>query len=184
MEREARWLRWIGILLGGTAVTLIILIAVGTFDPQPVGKLQWERPLPSQTIAAHSQQIIWLEPTTPPANYSLRLTTRRQSGETDVAYGLVIGGGANYWVMAVSPLGYAATWEHSSAFVPWPHVKSDTNEIWLDVVNDRVTIYLNRELYWAGQVETSQGQIGLWLESFGETAVIDFPTLQLYAADP
>lgn len=195
MEFEARWLRRLTVLALGTAVILIIFIAAGTFDPKPVGELQWQRPLTPQTIAAGSQQIIWLEPTTPANAYSLRLSTTHQSGETDVLYGLVIGDEENYLVTAVSPLGYAAVWEqspltinhlpltiHHSLFQPWPHVRPDENEIWLNVVDGRVTIRINRELYWSGSVETSQGQIGLWGESFGETAVIDFPTLHLYAA--
>lgn len=188
MEYEARWLRWLTVLVLVTAVTLIIIITVGTFDPKPVGTLQWERPLTPQTITAGSQQIIWLEPTTLVDAYSLRLTTAYQSGETDVLYGLVIGNEVDYLVTAVSPLGYATVWEQHSAFSiqqlafqPWPHVRPDENEIWLDVVDGRVTIRINRELLWSGLVETSQGRIGLWGESFGETAVIDFQELQLFA---
>ena len=185
METEARWLRWIAGVVLGTAVTIIFLIALGIFDPKPVGKLQWERPLSSQTIAAGSQQIVWLEQLTPAGDYSLRLTTAYQSGETDILYGLVIGGEGEYLVTAVSPLGYATAWDHPSSFIlhpaPFPHVRPDANEIWLDVVDGRVSIRINRELYWTGQVETSPGQIGLWVESFGETAVIDFQQLQLFA---
>jgi hypothetical protein len=188
METEARWLRWIAGLVLGTAVTLIILIAAGTFDPKPIGMLQWERPLALQTIAAGSQQIAWLEAATPADDYSLRLTTAYQSGETDILLGLVIGDEDDYWVTAVSPLGYASAWEQHSAFTiqhspfqPWPHVRPDENEIWLDVVDGRATIRLNRELYWTGSVETSQGRIGLWLKSFGETAVVNFQQLQLFA---
>ena len=183
-----RWLRWLTVLIMGTAVTLIILIVVGIFDPKPVGTLQWERSLTPQTIAAGSQQIIWLEPTTPADVYSLRLTTAYQGGETDVLYGLVIGNDENYLATAVSPLGYTAVWEQRSAFSiqhspfkPWPHVRPDENEIWLDVVDGRVTIRINRELLWSELMETSQGRIGLWGESFGETAVIEFQELQLFA---
>lgn len=194
MEREARWLNGIGILLAGTAVVLITLIAVGTFDPKPVGELQWERPLPTHTIAAHSQQIIWLALPTPASNYSLRLTTSHESGETDVLYGLVVGDAENYLATAVSPLGYAAFSLQSSvsslqpsafslSYAPWPHVRPDVNEIWLDGVDGRVTISINRELYWSGEA-ASGGQVGLWVESFGETAVIAFPSLQFYAVDP
>lgn len=188
METEARWLRWIAGLVLGTAVAVIILIAAGVFDPKPVGKLADEWLLSPQTIAAGSQQIVWLDPLTPTDNYSLRLKATYQSGETDVLYGSVIGSEDDYWVTAVSPLGYAALWEQHSAssiqhlpFQPWPHVRPDANEIWLEMVNGRATIYLNRELYWTGPVETSQGRIGLWLESFGGTAVINFQQLQLTA---
>ena len=176
------------VLLVGTAVTLIMLIAAGTFDPQPVGELQWEWSLSPQTIDAVSPQITWLEPATPGDNYSVRLTTIHQSGETDVLYGLVIGDDESYLVTAVSPLGYAAVWEqhsafsiHHSAFQPWPHVRPDENEIWLDVVDGRVTVRINRELLWSGSAAANQGRIGLWTESFGGTAVFDFRQLQLFA---
>ncbi|MCB9421774.1 MAG: hypothetical protein H6667_18380 [Ardenticatenaceae bacterium] len=184
---EFRWLRWLTGLMLGTAVTLIILIAAGTFDPKPIGKLQWERPLPSQTIAANSQYIIWLA-AAPEGNYSLCLMTSYQSGESDLLYGLAIGDEEDFWVTAVSPLGYAAVWEQQSAlsvehfaFQPWPHVRPDENEIWLNVVDGRIIIRLNRELLWQGEVDLDSGQIGLWLESFGETAVVNFPTLQIFA---
>lgn len=172
----------------GTTVVLTSLIAAGTFDPKPVGDLQWERPLSPQTITAGSQPIFWLEAVTPSDDYSLRLTTAHQSGETDVLYGLVIGDEENYLATAVSPLGYTAVWEqqlpltiHHFPFQPWPHVRPDENEIWLNVVDGRVSIRLNRELYWTGSVETSRGRIGLWRESFGATAVVDWQRLQLFA---
>ena len=197
MDSKIKVLRWLAGLLAATVVTLIILISAGTFDPQPVGSLQWERPLPAQNILADSRQITWLEATTPNDDYSLRLSTTYQSGETDLLYGLVIGSDENYLITAVSPLGYAAVWEHQSPltvtdnqlpitnyhspFQTWPHVRSDENEIWLDVVDGRVTIRINRELYWQGDVAASQSQIGLWGESFGETAVVEFPKLELFA---
>jgi hypothetical protein len=175
-------------MLAATAVTLIILIAAGTFDPKPVGTLQWERPLTNQTIAAGSRKITWLETVTPDDGYSLRLSTVHQAGETDLLFGLVIGGEEDYLVTAVSPLGYAALWEQNSAsslqhspFQIWPHVRGDKNEIWLDVVDGRVTIRINRELYWSGEVGVSQGKIGLWGESFGDTAAVEFPQLQLFS---
>lgn len=189
MKKKAHRVDWLAVLLVVTAVTVILLITLGVFDPRPVGTLQRELPLSPQTIAAKGQSIVWLDEGTPAQNYSLRLETTHQSGETDVLYGLVIGSEADFWVTAVSPLGYAAIWEIHSAFSlqyfpfqPWPHVRPDANEIWLDVVDGHVSVRLNRELLWQGEVDTAAGQIGLWLESFGETAVIDFQTLQIFTA--
>ncbi|MEJ2750512.1 MAG: hypothetical protein P8183_21785 [Anaerolineae bacterium] len=192
MEKKVRWLA--GLLLV-TAVTFILLISWGTFDPQPVGSLQWELPLSPQAITMGAEAITWLNVTTPVQDYSLRLKMTHQSGERDVLYGLVIGGENVFWATAVSPLGYVAIWQqHPPAtnnqqpttnyyfpFQTWPHVQPDANEIWLDVVNGRATVRVNRELLWQGEVAPAAGQIGLWLESFGGTAVVEFQSLQLFA---
>lgn len=190
-------MRWLAGLLLITAVILVLLIALGTFDPKPVGSWQRELPLSPQTIEAGTQSIFWLAQDTPAQNYSLRLMTAHQSGETDVLYGLVIGDDEAYWVTAVSPLGYAAVWQqqppatsyqlpatiHHFPFQTWPHVRPDTNEIWLDVVDGRATVRINRELLWQGEVASAFGRIGLWGESFGGTAVIDFQSLQIFTGE-
>lgn len=197
MEMKVRWLGRVAGLLWVTAVILVLLIVLGTFDPKPVGGWQRELPLSPQTIEAGTQSIFWLAQDTPAQNYSLRLMTAYQSGETDVLYGLVIGDDEAYWVTAVSPLGYTAIWEQQLPltinhppltiqrfpFQTWPHVRPDTNEIWLDVVNGRATVRINRELLWQGEVTSAFGRIGLWGESFGGTAVIDFQSLQIFTGE-
>ncbi len=185
MDVQARWLQWMLGLLLGTAVLVIILILSGVFDPKPVGALVWERPLMPQTIPAHTRQIIWLD-AAPDSAYSLRLTAAHQSGETDIAYGLALGSDDDFLTVTVSPLGYAAVEETQSSiinyhfpFQPWPHVHPDENEIGLDVVDGRITVHINREWLWAGEA-SGDGQIGLLMESWGETAVVDFQTLTLF----
>jgi len=181
-------LRWLAGLLAGTAVLVISLIMLGVFDPKPVGELVWERPLPAQTVPGLTRQIFWLDEKTPDADFSLRLTSAHQSGEIDSAYGLLLGSEDDYLVIIISPLGYAAVEErHSSAiishsaFQPWPHINPNENEIWLDVVDGRIAIRINRERYWAGEVGEIGDGIGVYGESFGETAVIAFPQLQFFA---
>jgi hypothetical protein len=68
---------------------------------------------------------------------------------------------------------------------PWPHVRlaSEPNEIWLDVVDGRLTARINREWLWSGEVGPLEGQIGLWAESFGAAAVIDYQAIQLFTAE-
>ncbi len=189
MEAQARWLRWLSGLLAGTAVVAIILILSGMFDPQPVGTLQWERPLTRQIIPTHTRRIVWLDETTPDEAYSLRLQAAYQSGETDIVYGLALGSDDDYLAVIASPLGYTGIAEvhpsfiiHRLPFRPWPHVRPDANEIWLDVIDGRVTARINREWLWEGEIADISGQIGLVVESFGETAVIDFQTIQLLSS--
>jgi hypothetical protein len=60
---------------------------------------------------------------------------------------------------------------------------SEPNEIWLDVVDGRLTARINREWLWSGEVGQLEGQIGLWAESFGAAAVIDYQAIQLFTAE-
>lgn len=189
MQAQERWLRWLSGLLAGTAVLAIILILAGTFDPKPVGTLQWERPLAAQTIPANTRQIVWLDQATPDEVFSVRLQTAYRSGETDIVYGLALGRDNDYLAVTVSPLGYAGITEtHASSLIPhasfrpWPHVRAGENEIWLDVIGERVAVRINRELLWEGEIGDVSGQIGLVMASFGATAVVDFQTLQFFAA--
>ncbi|MFO7680191.1 MAG: hypothetical protein R6X34_09080 [Chloroflexota bacterium] len=174
------------LLMGGTAV-MIALIQSGLFDPKPVGKWAAERPLSPQTIPAYMQQRFWLDETLPTNAASLRLTAALQEGEADSAYGLLLGSKNDHLAVAVSPLGYLSVWQvtenETNVMLPWqtwPHVRrgGEPNEIWLDVAeNGRLTIRINREWLWSGDVETPVGQVGVVGESFGETAVVDFQKL-------
>lgn len=174
------------LLVGGTAV-MIGLIQSGLFDPKPMGEWAGERPLSPQTIPAHTQQRFWLDEALPAGAYSVRLTAAYQDGETDSGYGLLLGSENAHLAVAVSPLGYLSVWQvtenETNVILPWqtwPHVRrgAEPNEIWLDVAeNGRLTIRINREWLWSGDVETPAGQVGLVGESFGETAVVDFQKL-------
>ena len=109
----------------------------------------------------------------------------------DIGYGLVLGDDEAHVAVAVSPLGYLSVWQETGqeTFVifpwqTWPHVRRDlaANEIWLDIEEpDQVTIRLNRELLWVGEIDLPVGQIGVLTQSFGETAVVDFQKLQIFA---
>ncbi len=115
----------------------------------------------------------------PAGNFSLRLATTHVSGEKDVAYGLAV---AEFRV-GISPLGYVLV-QMGEADVfplqPWPHITPDANEIWLDVQGADVAVRLNGELLWSGAVAFTDRQVSIWGESWGETAVVNFPTLTLY----
>ena len=188
MEQQ-KWLRISGVVLGITAVTLIIFIASGLFDPHPVGELQWQRPLSTQTIPAQSEQIIWLDETIPPNDFSVQLTAAQQSGELDSGYGLALGNDDHAFIIMVTPTGYVSSqWSaldpRPSPLTPqsWPHVRLDgqANEIWLDAVGGMATIRINRELLWQGDIGELEGQIGLYGVSWGTTAVVDFQQLTLF----
>jgi hypothetical protein len=176
------------LVLGGTAV-IVMLILSGVFDPKPVG----ERPLFPQIVAPQAPRLTWLDEPIPAESYSVRLTAAQEAGNTgrgmDVGYGLALGSDEAHVAVVVSPLGYLSVWQtdgqETAVILPWqtwPHVRRDVepNEIWLDVENGRLTIRINREWLWAGEIEPLTGQIGVVTESFGETAVVDFQTIQIF----
>lgn len=173
------WQEWV---MGGTAVfflLLILLIASGVFDPQPVGSPQWAIQLDPLILLANERAVRWLDTPLPDNDFSLRLDTAHSSGELDVAFGLVID---NFWV-GVSPLGYVTILAGETAVLPlqpWPHVTAGGNEIWLDRRENQITIRINRELLWTGKATFTSWQVGVWGQSWGETAVIHFPALTLY----
>lgn len=164
----------------GVLFIFILLIWAGVFDPQPLGTAVWQQTLPPQTIPAGSQQIIWLDRDIPEGDYTVQVTAVWQSGEQDIAYGLLLGTDQQNLVVEISPLGYLSLLPPpSSPFAslplqPWPHVQSGNipNEIWVDVENGRFTVRINRELLWQGDVGQLDGSIGWVGQSFGETAVI------------
>ena len=197
MSDKIRLIRLIVLPLLLAAMTIITLIAMGIFDPQPVGELQWERPLPTLTLKPQTPQLVPLDIDLSDIDYSLRLTAVHQSGDPDSGYGLALGQQSPL-IIALSPLGYTAIWQQpDSAFSlqpsvfyfpwqTWPHVRPGSNEIWVDVIRGQepstghITIRLNRELLWSGDVLLDDG-ISLYSETFGDTAVVNFQTLQLFS---
>lgn len=196
MRTFERVLRWgFVVLLAATAVTLFLILS-GVFDPKPLGELVLERPLFPQIIAPQAPQLNWLEQPIPAGSYTIRLTVaQEESPGTDIGYGLVLGSDDAHVAVAVSPLGMLSVWQTNGAeteiilpWQTWPHVarNQEPNEIWLDVedsgevANGRLTIRINREFLWEGEIEPVSGRIGLLGESFGETAVVDFQTLQIF----
>jgi hypothetical protein len=180
----------VAVLLLITAVTVFVLVASGFFDPQPWGRPGARQPLPAVSVPARTTHLLWLpEPQLPPGNYTMQLAAAFESGEEDVAFGLVVGDEQHYLVTAVSPLGYLAVWERRHGVTryhlpwqTWPHIRpgGEVNEIWIDRQDRRLTVRLNRELLWSGDVYLAGAEVGLFVQSFGEAAVIDFQTLQLH----
>lgn len=179
-------------MLKKTAVSLFLLtlIAIGLiltdwFDPQPYGELAWERQLSLVIVPARSEQIIWIDEGAD-EGFSVRLTAVFADGNPDSRYGLLL----DDLRITISPTGYAAVEQGGQAIVPYapfPHVHRDSiNEIWLDVGTGDgtvrpVTVRLNRELFWQGDVALSANEMGVLVENFGEeTAVVDFQTLSFF----
>ena len=104
---QLRLLKVGAILLLGTAVFTILIIASGALDPQPVGNLVWQAELPTMTVPAHTQQTEWLDQPVPDESFSVRLTAVYKEGATDSGYGLILGDEAQNLLIAISALGYA-----------------------------------------------------------------------------
>ena len=144
----------------------------------------WEQSLNSHTVNAGMTEIQWLAQPIPADDFSAQLTAEFVEGGLDSDYGLILGDEQTHLVVAVSPLGYA-TIEYDSNIIfprqPWPHVKggSEPNEIWLNRIDGELSVRLNRELIWVGEVERFEGNFGLYGKSFAETAVIDFITIEI-----
>ena len=190
----SRVLRWGFVGLVVATAVIILLILAGVNDPKPNGELMVERRVFPQIVAPQAPRITWLEESIPAGDYSVRLTAVQEAGETgrgmDVGYGLVLGNDDAHVAVSVSPLGYLSVWQEvgdeTQVIFPWqtwPHVGRELaeNEIWLDVDDsDQLTIRINREFLWEGEIEPLSGQIGVIAESFGETAVVDFQTVHIF----
>lgn len=180
------------VLLTLAAGITIALIALGAFDPRPVGPQTAVDSLSPLPVAAGESAWVWQERPLPAGDFSIRLTAALASGETDCVYGVALGSGAEGVIAAVSPLGYVTLQRQTGdddptvllPLQPWPHVRGGTavNELWLDVIGDQLTVRVNQELLWSGSIALPGRRVGLFAHSYGETAVIDFRTLRVYAA--
>jgi len=188
-----RVLRLAAALLAVAAVALGLLIALGAFDPRPLGPLFRSTYPGSLGLAGEGEFFQWRPSpfAALPARRSLRLTAAHVSGEMDSGYGLTLGDGA--LTVAVSPLGEAAVWTAMEAekryllpWQPWPHVQTGAagNEIWLDIdaTTDpaRVTAWINRERLWQGEIAPPSGEVAIWLGSAGGAVTVDFTALTWY----
>lgn len=177
----------VGLLL--TAVAGIALISAGVFDPKPFGSLQQQSTPGERTLSAGESRLQWLDEPMPQRPFSVRLTGAHVAGERDVGYGLALGGPQTRLVVAVSPLGYVAVWQEEAGqrlehmpWQTWPHVRGggEPNEIHLDVQQGQISARLNRELLWQGVWQAPGGNVGLYLESFGAGARVEFSELTLF----
>lgn len=197
-ERRAwRVLRAVAAALVIVAGALILLIALGFFDPQPFGSIL-RTDQPGVYSTTNEEMIPQSSPwpsDEPPGQFSVRLTAANAGGELDSGYGLALEDDARRLVFAVSPLGTIAIWEEAAGGEPvylmpwqtWPHARTEgqANEIWLDVASagDKAEIaaWINRELLWRGQLALSSPAVGLWLGSFGAATTVDFQQLEWFA---
>jgi len=177
------------------AALLTTLVALGVFDPRPLGPVTVRRSLERIGVDQDSKPIHWLEEQQPGEDYSIRLAARLAGGESDIGYGLVLGTSKEALILAVSPLGYLTFWKQTERngttteelYIPWltwPHIHGGTgqNEIWLDVQQGQVTsIRVNQELLKFKSVPAPDEGIGLWSETFGSPAEISFDTLEIFS---
>lgn len=203
-DRTARaWrpLRFIAVALVTLVALFVVLIAAGTFDPQPLGPLvHTDRPgrraLSGTGEATFAQPAPWAADA-PPERFSLRLAAVLAGGEMDSGYGVALLSDRGRLLVAVSPLGQVTISEEIDGqrvdhlpWQPWPHVRvgQETNEVWLDAARagdgTLVTAWVNRERLWQGVVAWPPAGVELWLGSFGGPTAVDFRALAWYAATP
>ena len=189
------------LLAAGTALLLfsavvILLIWSGVFDPKPLGPMiDHQEPNEQFDIDELAQVRLYSAPL--PQSYTIRLRAAWLSGSQDIAYGLRFGNESMGVAAAVSPLGYIAVYdagqnsntgdlgEYHLEWQTWPHVKlgPEENELWIDVTaSEIVSIRLNRELLWEGQLPFNSDQIWFWADSFAEPAVLQLDEYELYGS--
>ncbi len=187
-----RWLQLVAFTMTLTAVSLIILIASGTFDPGRMENRVWQRGPLNLAVAGGERETIWLTDV-PEGDFEVHTAVAHQNGELDSGAGLVIEGECGQLLVASSPLGYA-TVQHSPTtsvrcslptdipWQPWPHIKtgSESNELWLEAAEGLVTVRVNREILWQAAVEIEAQQLGIFAESFGGETEFEFQTIELF----
>ena len=199
-ERVWRVLWLLAALLLVVAVAVFALIAVGTFDPKPFGRLLRADQPGAFEQSGVGERVVALDAPwpagSPPQRFTVRLRATQTGGDPDSGYGLVLYGEDGRLVVAVSPLGYVALREEAGGqptyLIPWstwPHVVDGENEIWLDIDGEgertTITAAVNREHLWRGETEWSPDRAGLWLAAFEDRAEVEFRSLEWFgeAAD-
>jgi hypothetical protein len=185
------WLRRLAALgLAGTAV-IITLIATGTFDPQPLGSQQSTITAQTVNLLAESElrEPISFSGPFPAPPFSLKMTVTAQPGTPDSLHGLLL---APNLLVALSPLGELAIWEHPGEVVeegtavfprqPWPHVRPAgwENEIWIDCGIGETAVRINGELAWTGEPLSGPPEIFYWGRSFGGAGQLEFGEIRLF----
>ena len=170
-----------------------MLISSGMFDPKPIGTLQRSATPGTFQMDAGSNSVQWFDLSVNEAG-SVRGTAVYHSGEKDIVYGIAVGKPTHYVQVVISPVGYVAiekvintqhaarSTQHLLPYQPWPHVLIGNvpNEIWVDWEDGQLTVRINRELLWMGDIEIDPVDIGIVGESYGKTAVVDFQTIELF----
>ncbi len=188
-----------------TAVLFLALIAAGVMDPQPIGHLVWTQKPGAKSAVGQAPTLTWVTPALQASNFTVRSVITHQSGDVDSGAGIALGDNCTAVLVVLSPLGYvsiqpivpARQGEGALAcqtkpdpptdplllWQPWPHVHQGQapNDVWVDIKDGQMWVRVNRELLWTGQAPLQPEQIGLYVESFGDTAVYTFQELQLFA---
>ena len=179
-------------------ILAVIAIAAGLGDPRPFGASIMTADLEPMSVTPGVRTILSLDTVSLPSPpFSLKLRAALEHGDPDSAYGLLLEGASGSTAVLVSPLGNVAvttkqgkgdrlTTEAVLPWQTWPHVHRDrdVNEIWLDITPDEASIRINGELLWSGTLAGNISDLALLGESYGETAVIDFQQLELFAESP
>jgi hypothetical protein len=185
------WLRRLAALgLAGTAV-IIALIAAGTFDPQPLGGAQTTISALTINLPAASElrEPISSRGPFPPPPFSLKMTVTARPGAPDSLHGLLL---APDLLVALSPLGELAIWEHPGEVVeegtavfprqPWPHVRpaGRENEIWIDCGVGETAVRINGELAWTGEPLSGPPEVFYWGRSYNAAGRLEFGEIRLF----
>lgn len=195
----------IGVALALLVITLLAvgIIFAGVFDPKPLGQLSFRHELNRQiTVVDEIQEQLVQRASSD--EFSVRLSAALSSGNPDIGYGLKIGDSQSSVIVAVSPLGYVTIMErpaqdntpgmdgqrlddmeHLLPWQTWPHVANGktSNEIWVDIKESKlVSVRVNRELLWTGDLPLPGTEIEFWAESFDAPAAIDLHYVELYLA--
>ena len=195
-SRFSRWLGYSAIFIFLLIILGIALISAGIFDPKPVGRTRQIIKPGRMEVPAGGYEVKELDELQARESQTLRLTGLLMEGETDIGYGLMIGPPSQKIGIGISPLGYLTVWQtngdsndtaEAELNIPWrtwPHVRleNEANEIWIDIRGRNLeAIRINRELLWQGDTPIELAPVSIWVESFGESALIDYPKLEVFS---
>ena len=192
-KSKSRPVGFFAVLLLCSILATASLSAFGVFDPPSAGSLLWHDKPGFLQIHARTSNALWLDDMpAPDLPATIRISAAADSGETDIAYGLVLGQKDGAVAIAVSPLGNVAVWKQISQEPPrpaefylpwqtWPHVRSggQTNEIEVNLDKDIVNVRINHEWLWEGNGIERVDRIGVFGISYGDQAAISFQSAEL-----
>ena len=189
-------LRQLFLLLIFLILLLLLLISRGVFDPPLHGTPQ-DIPLPVEFILPDSGQgslrQVAFSQERPVTEFSIKGDVRWLDGERDILTGIALQDATNQELsVRLSPLGeLEITGEGGSAEqidFPrqyWPHVRTGNavNEIWINVQPQETAVRINGEAAWRGRALAPPITLYLVGESYGGSAVVNFPKLSIFGLD-
>ena len=193
---SGRHLNFVIILCLVVAVAVVVFITTGNLDPTDVDSPAWRSQPAEMIIPANGQIHTWVTDEIIDPPFTIRMSGSYQSGEKDSGYGLVLDLGSHDLVTAVSPLGYLAVFErwdnngdiqnvYHLNWQTWPHIHNNTeaNEFWINVDGDQIAVRLNREHLWSGEINSAVQAVGLYGESFGKQADVNFNLIEFHMVE-